>query len=74
MTSREKSVDGPVTPVESLRLSLGLSLSEFSQSYLIPIDTLRDWETRICEPHETARAYLKVIATNPEMVRLALAS
>ena len=39
----------------------------------LPIGTLRDWEQGRCEPDQPARAYLSVIAHDPEGVRRALA-
>jgi putative transcriptional regulator len=35
----------------------------------IPVGTLRDWEQGRVEPDQAARAYLKVIAGNPDLVR-----
>jgi putative transcriptional regulator len=40
--------------------------------YRIPIGTLRDWEQGRCEPDQPARAYLIVIAHDPEGVLRAL--
>ena len=40
--------------------------------YHIPLGTLRDWEQGRTEPDQPARAYLKVIARDPEGVRRAL--
>jgi len=40
----------------------------------IPIGTLRDWERGRVEPDQAARAYLTVIAREPEAVRKALSS
>jgi putative transcriptional regulator len=59
---------------KTLRTALGLTQEEFSERYRIPLGTLRDWEQGRSEPDAPSRAYLKVIAANPEMVRLALAS
>jgi hypothetical protein len=42
--------------------------------YHIPIGTLRDWEQGRVEPDQAARAYLTVIAREPEAVRKALSS
>jgi len=38
------------------------------------LGTLRDWEQRRSEPDKTAKAYLKVIAVNPEAIYPALQS
>src|SRR6201998_3380792 len=55
-----------------IRRALGLSQEDFAARYHIPIGTLRDWEQGRVEPDQAARAYLKVIAREPETVRAAL--
>ena len=55
-----------------IRRALGLSQEDFAALYHIPIGTLRDWEQGRVEPDQAARAYLTVIARNPEAVRKAL--
>ena len=40
--------------------------------YHIPLGTLRDWEQGRCEPDQPAKAYLTVIARDPEGVERAL--
>ena len=57
-----------------IRRALRLSQEEFASRYQISIGTLRDWEQNRSEPDKAARAYLKVIAREPEMVRKALES
>ena len=57
-----------VTPAKSIRWKLGLSQQEFADLYQIPVGTLRDWEQHRSEPDATAKAYLKVIAADPERV------
>ena len=59
---------------QSLRCTAALKLSqeEFAASFHIPIGTLRDWEQGQKEPDAAARAYLRVIAREPEVVRRAL--
>ena len=59
---------------KTMRRALGLTQEEFAERYRIPLGTLRDWEQWRSEPDAPARAYLKVIAANPEMVRQTLAS
>ncbi|MGH7098255.1 MAG: helix-turn-helix domain-containing protein [Stellaceae bacterium] len=56
----------------TLRRALGLTQEEFAARYHIPIGTLRDWEQGRSEPDQPARAYLKVIAGDPDGVRRAL--
>ena len=60
-----------VPRAKSLRRALHLTQEEFSARYHIPLGTLRDWEQGKSEPDQAARAYLYVIASNPEMVRKA---
>jgi putative transcriptional regulator len=55
-----------------IRRTLGLSQEEFAARYHIPIGTLRDWEQGRVEPDQAARAYLTVIAREPDAVRKAL--
>jgi putative transcriptional regulator len=73
----------PVTPdnekclrrrpqVTVIRRALGLSQEAFSMRFHIPLGTLRDWEQNRKEPDAAARAYLVVIARNPEAVSDAL--
>jgi putative transcriptional regulator len=58
--------------VKIIRRALGLSQEQFALRYHIPIGTLRDWEQRRFEPDAAAKAYLAVIAYEPEVVRRAL--
>jgi putative transcriptional regulator len=62
----------PVPRAKTLRRALGLSQEEFSATFQIPLGTLRDWEQGRAEPDQAARAYLKVIAAAPDVVRQAL--
>ena len=63
-----------VPRVRTLRRALGLTQEEFAARFHIPLDTLRDWEQGRTEPDEPTRAYLKVIACDPEGVTRALQS
>ncbi|MGA2580647.1 MAG: transcriptional regulator [Bryobacteraceae bacterium] len=74
----------PMTPVQmrtarrvprtkTLRRALAMTQEEFAIRYHIPLGTLRDWEQGRCEPDQPARAYLTVIAHDPEGVKRALA-
>ena len=56
-----------------IRMRLGLTQEEFSARYHIPLGTLRDWEQHRAEPDQATRAYLKVIAREPDLVARALA-
>src|SRR5437667_11109165 len=55
-----------------IRRALELTQEEFAARYQSPIGTLRDWEQGRAEPDQPARAYLTVIAHDPEGVRRAL--
>ena len=55
--------------VKIIRRALRLTQEEFASRYRIPLGTLRDWEQGRSEPDQTARAYLKVIAADPEIVQ-----
>ena len=54
--------------VKKLRERLGLTQEAFAATYRIPVGTLRDWEQCRKNPDAPARAYLTVIARNPEAV------
>ena len=57
--------------IKVVRRALQLTQEEFAARYQIAIGTLRDWEQNRCEPDEAAKAYLKVIAREPGLVRRA---
>ena len=61
-----------VPRIVTLRRALKLSQEEFSARYHIPVGTLRDWEQGRKEPDAAAKAFLRVIAREPETVRKAL--
>lgn len=58
----------PVPRTKTMRRALGLTQEAFAMRYHIPLGTLRDWEQGRSEPDQTARAYLAVIAHDPENV------
>ncbi len=58
--------------VKVIRRALGLTQEEFATRFHIPLGTLRDWEQGAATPDQSARAYLTVIARDPEAVRKAL--
>jgi putative transcriptional regulator len=59
--------------VKTLRRALGLTQEEFAARYRIPLGTLRDWEQGRTEPDQPARAYINIIASDPDWVSRALA-
>src|SRR5436190_11116701 len=73
MTPEELRTARRVPRVKTLRRALGLTQQEFAARYQIPLGTLRDWEQGRTEPDQPARAYLGVIARDPEGARAALA-
>ena len=52
-----------------IRRALDLTQEEFSARYHIPLGTLRDWEQGRAEPDQPTRAYLTIIANDPDRVR-----
>lgn len=72
MTEEEFAKARRVPRAKTLRRALGLTQEEFAARYKIPLGTLRDWEQGRSQPDAPARAYLRVIAHNPEGVRRAL--
>jgi putative transcriptional regulator len=73
MTPEQLRTARRVPRTKTLRRALALTQEEFAARYHIPIGTLRDWEQGRCEPDQPARAYLTVIAHDPEGVKRALA-
>ena len=72
MTEEEFQRARRVPRTKTLRRALGLTQEQFAARYQIPLGTLRDWEQGRSEPDKPARAYLTVIARDPEAVRRAL--
>jgi len=72
MTDDEFQNARRVPRAKTLRRALGLTQEQFAARYRIPIGTLRDWEQGRAQPDQPARAYLAVIAHDPEGVRRAL--
>ena len=72
MTREELDAARRVPRVRSLRSALGLTQEQFSDTYRIPLGTLRDWEQGRSDPDAPARALLEVIAHEPEVAAKAL--
>ena len=66
MTPGELRSAKRVPRTRTLRRALALTQEEFAARFHIPLGTLRDWEQGRCEPDQPARAYLTVIARDPE--------
>jgi putative transcriptional regulator len=73
MTQEQLRTARRLPRTKTLRRALALTQEEFAARYHIPLGTLRDWEQGRCEPDQPARAYLTVIAHDPEGVKRALA-
>jgi putative transcriptional regulator len=72
MTEAELRNARRVPRVKTIRRALRLTQEEFAARYQISLGTLRDWEQGRSEPDQTAKAYLKVIAANPDAIYQAL--
>ena len=51
-----------------IRRALDLTQEQFAARYHIPLGTLRDWEQGRAEPDQPTRAYLTLIARDPDHV------
>ena len=58
----------PVPIAKRARIVSGLSQADFSQTYGIPVGTLRDWEQGRSAPDAAGKAYLTAIAHDPAAV------
>ena len=74
MTPEQLATARRIPRIKTLRRALGLTQDEFATRYHIPLGTLRDWEQGRTEPDQPARAYLQVIAADPEGVSRSLSS
>ena len=62
----------PEVDVKKIRRKQRLTQVEFAARYGLNVARLRDWEQHRSHPDSAARAYLTVIAREPEAVRRAL--
>jgi putative transcriptional regulator len=62
-----------VSRVKILRGRLGMTQTEFSAAFHLPISTLRDWEQHRSVPDAPARALLLAIERDPKVMRRLLA-
>jgi len=62
----------PEVDVKKIRRKQRLTQVEFAARYGLNVARVRDWEQRRSHPDSAARAYLTVIAREPEAVRRAL--
>lgn len=74
VTAREYPIRIPdMIDVRSVRAALGLSQAEFALMFGFKIDTVRNWEQAKRVPNAQARALLKIIESEPDAVKRALA-
>ena len=73
MTDEEWAAATRMPRVSIIRRALKLSQEDFAAHFHIPVGTRRDWEQGRKEPDAAAKAYLRVIAREPDTVRRALA-
>jgi DNA-binding XRE family transcriptional regulator len=60
--------------VKAIRRRVKMSQAEFARAYGISKRALQEWEQGGRQPDSAARAYLRVIAKEPAVVRRALAN
>jgi putative transcriptional regulator len=72
MTDAEIAQTRRSSEVLTVRMRLGLSQAAFAKRFHINLRTLQDWEQGRRAPEELARAYLRVIGRNPDLVAAAL--
>lgn len=60
--------------IKAIRKQVKMSQAQFSKAYCISKRALQEWEQGGRQPDSAARAYLKVIAKEPALVRKALLS
>lgn len=73
MTDQELAEAYRPGEIVATRNRLGLSQAAFAHRFRISLRLLQDWEQGRCAPDQIARAYLQVIAHNPDAVAAALA-
>jgi len=58
--------------VKAIRETTGLNQEEFASNFGLSLASLRNWETKHRQPDSATKAYLAVIATNPNAAREAI--
>lgn len=61
-----------VPNVRSLRRKLNLTQEQFAHTFHLSLGAIRDWEQGRNQPDHAARALLRVIEFNPDLVQQAL--
>lgn len=60
--------------VRQLRRKLNLTQEQFAHTFQLSLGAIRDWEQGRNQPDHAARAFLRVIEFDPELVQQALQS
>lgn len=58
--------------VKAVRKKTGLTQTQFSETYFIPLPTLKNWERGTRTPEGPSRAYLLAIGNAPTAIKSAL--
>ncbi|MBK1792178.1 helix-turn-helix domain-containing protein [Persicirhabdus sediminis] len=66
------AVAGCELQADKIRLSLGLTQTEFAEVLKVPVKTLRKWEQGETSPSGAAQSLLKIAAVKPELLLQAL--
>ena len=74
LTDEKLSTFRRVPDVRAIRKSLNLTQEHFAATFHLSLATVRDWEQARCQPDQAARALLRVIEKEPDLVRGALES
>lgn len=64
----------PAVDVTAIRKRTGKSRPDFAQSIGVPVETLRQWETRRRQPRGAALVLLTLLERNPRLVEDTLGS
>ena len=67
-SARARSTTYVYADAKAIRERVGMSQTEFSRSYGIPLNTLQNWEQRRSNPDQTASAYLWAIELLPKQI------
>ena len=65
---RTQTVDRAIEPVTTIRKRLNISQHSFAGLLGVSVRTIQDWEQGRREPSGPAKALLRIIARNPEVI------
>lgn len=76
VTKAPKSVYVVLTPAEirAIRAGVGMSQSDFANTFRLSLDTLKGWEQGKRKPDAAAANFLRMIEADPEFVQRTLAA